>query len=384
MAPKTILINASNVKVGGAVQVTESFLRQLEGFAPACNFVVVLSSRIRSLCTAIPSCRNVHYLHYDLASSLCGICIGRNSVLDKFVDKYRVDLVFTIFGPPLWKPKVPHLVGFARSQLIYRDSPFWRNLSLVSFVKYTILERIKIWNFKVCSDVLVTENADVSSRLLDLISGKPIYTVTNTCNQVFYAPDRWEDVPLEPFDGLTLLTISANYPHKNLAIIREVADYLVKHKPELQVRFVLTLTEEEFPVPEYLRRKICTIGRVSIEQCPTLYKQSDVMFLPTLLECFTASYAEAMQMGTPILTSDLSFARGLCGDSALYCDPLSVESIVESIEKLGRDRALREELASLGYESLKTFDTAQSRAKKYVDIIISMYKESDETNYTGH
>lgn len=38
--------------------------------------------------------------------------------------------------------------------------------------------------------------------------------------------------------------------------------------------------------------------------------------MPSLLECFTATYPEAMRMERPIVTTDLAFAQGLCGEAA--------------------------------------------------------------------
>jgi glycosyltransferase involved in cell wall biosynthesis len=58
------------------------------------------------------------------------------------------------------------------------------------------------------------------------------------------------------------------------------------------------------------------------------------LFLPTLLESFGNIYLEAMSLGVPILTSDRDFARWVCGESALFFDPLSAYSIVESIKNL--------------------------------------------------
>lgn len=68
--------------------------------------------------------------------------------------------------------------------------------------------------------MLITENVDVSERLGSKLPHKKIYTVTNYYNQVFDNKEKWiNDIQLPPFDGISLLTIAANYPHKNLDII---------------------------------------------------------------------------------------------------------------------------------------------------------------------
>jgi glycosyltransferase involved in cell wall biosynthesis len=209
--------------------------------------------------------------------------------------------------------------------------------------------------------------------LFQKISGKPTFTATNNCNQVFADASRQlYNINLPPFRGLTLLTIASNYPHKNLGIIARVAEALARRGIR-DVRFVVTVTEAELPVAREASSLVHHLGAVKIEQCPGLYRQADVMFLPTLLECFSASYAEAMQMQVPILTSDEPFAHGLCGDAAMYCNTLSVDSVIAAIESL-RAWTMRRDLAVHGIERLKTFDTAEQRADKYIKIIESCYK----------
>ncbi len=364
-----ILINCSNLKLGGAIQVADSFVSMLDQF-PQHSFWVVLSKQTAYLASKITTYSNCEILYYDLVQSWQGVFLGRNSALDRWVKELNIERVFTIFGPSLWRPRVPHVCGFARPQIIYTESPFWRKISLAERVKSKLREAVKLYNFRITSDLFITENQDVSDRLSRLVGNcKPVYTVTNNYNQLFDQPkNQINNIVLPSFDGMTLLTISANYPHKNLTIIYSVIDAIVEQQLDLKVRFVLTLTEDQFPLKDRYRDFVYLIGPVSIEQCPNLYRQADVMFLPTLLECFSASYAEAMRMEVPILTSDLPFARGLCGAAAIYCNPLSVESIIERLVEMQRDSVVSR-LKKEGLKQLKEFNTSHERAQKYIEIV---------------
>jgi len=350
------------------LQVADSFISYLHLFAEH-RFFVVLSDAMLYLEKKIREADNCTILRYELPQTARGILLGKNAYLDSLVERYQIDAVFSVFGPVLWRPKVRHVCGFARPQIVYTESPFFKKISLRQKWIYKIRERLKLYNFAKTSDILITENTDVSEILSLKLPHKKIYTVTNYYNQVFDNRQEWvDDIQLPPFDGLTLLTISANYPHKNLDIIFKVIDYIEKNKEDLRVRFVLTLSKEQFPVPEKYQQNIILTGNVNIAQCPHLYEQANIMFLPTLLECFSASYAEAMRMDVPILTSDLSFARGLCGDAAEYCDPLSAKSIVDNIIKM-QDATLTDDLIAKGKEQLKKYDSTEERAKKYIQII---------------
>lgn len=206
---------------------------------------------------------------------------------------------------------------------------------------------------------------------------KEIYTVTNTYNQIFDSPEKWNNTTTLPsFNGFTLLTVSANYPHKNLEIIRPCIVWLRESHPDFNFRFVLTLNTEQYPpITEEEKKHLLLIGPVSIAQVPNLYKQADALFLPTLLECFSASYAEAMRMKTPILTSNLGFAHSLCNDAASYFNPINPSDIGKKIYELATNPSLKESLVEKGEKQLLSFDNAKTRANKLIHILETIYNK---------
>jgi glycosyltransferase involved in cell wall biosynthesis len=101
------------------------------------------------------------------------------------------------------------------------------------------------------------------------------------------------------------------------------------------------------------------------------------VFLPTLLECFSASYAEAMAMEKPILTSDLGFARSICGKAAIYGHPTDANGYAVKINRLMRDPSLQKEVTEAGREQLNKFLTAEERAAVYLERCRSLIKGKD-------
>ena len=164
-----------------------------------------------------------------------------------------------------------------------------------------------------------------------------------------------------------MLTLASPYPHKNLDISVGVARILKQKHPEFKFRFVMSIKEEDLPsYDQSLAEHFVFMGGVAIEECPSLYEQCDVAFVPTLIECFTAMYAEAMRMGLPIVTTDLPFARGLCSEAALYYQPLSAEDAAESIYLLATDSKLRKDLIDKGENQIQEFDNNEQRARKII------------------
>jgi glycosyltransferase involved in cell wall biosynthesis len=163
--------------------------------------------------------------------------------------------------------------------------------------------------------------------------------------------------------------LTSYYPHKNLDLIPQVIKALPS-KIRGEVEFVLTLTEDQYRkhIAADIPKQIRLIGPVPPPQCPSLYRECDAMFLPTLAECFSASYPEAMKMEKPIITTDLGFARSICGDAALYFTPSDARSAAKSVVTLVQDERLRKQLLTHGESQLSQFDTASRRAEKILAI----------------
>jgi glycosyltransferase involved in cell wall biosynthesis len=110
-------------------------------------------------------------------------------------------------------------------------------------------------------------------------------------------------------------------------------------------------------------------GKVDLVLIPSLYKNIDILLMPSLLEIFSTSYLEAMFMGKPIVCSDMGFARNVCNNAGLYCDPNNEESYAENIYKLYCDVDLRLQLIQNGYRTIKRFGSSMDRTMAYLRII---------------
>lgn len=363
MKMKNFLINATNLKLGGGIQVADSICCELNKY-PQYTFVVVLSKFLDKTAERIKDYKNVKVIRYDIQNSINTLIWGRDKFLDDIVCMYGIQCVLTVFGPSRWNPKVPHVSGFAMPHLVLYNSPYFSTLS--KFRKIVSDIRIFMLNifFKRSARAFYTENEYITHLLKKKWPEYDIRTITNTYNQIFDDSNKWTDIKLPKFDGVTMLCISANYPHKNLEISKEIAKILKKNYPDFKFRFVFTLSDEQFEVPVGLSDNFILLGKVDISSCPSLYSQSDICFQPSLLECFTATYVEAMRMGKPIITTDLEFAHGICQDAVIYYSPLSAEHAAECIYRLSCDKEFSKKLVEAGKERLKTFDTAITRVEK--------------------
>lgn len=363
-----ILINCSNLSGGGGAQVADSVCSYTNLF-PQHHFVVVYPAALKVMGIRVKQYSNVDSVQYDFPQKdFKSLLTGRNAFLDELVASNKVDCVLTVFGPMKWRPRCCHICGFALAQLVIPESPYYQKMSIKQRVKSRALIVLNTIVFQRGTRYLYTENPLISERVKRLIKHSEVRTITNNYNQVFNNRNAWKYRTLGAFDGISLLTLASPYPHKNLSITIEVANYLKKHYPDFKFRFVLSIKKEEIAsFKESLESCFVFLDKVGIEECPSLYEQCDIAFVPTLIECFTAMYAEAMRMQLPIVTTDLPFARGLCGDAAEYYQPLSPEDAAEKIYSVANNVAKRTCLINNGERQLLTFDTSEQRARKLID-----------------
>ncbi|MGQ2982064.1 glycosyltransferase [Flavobacterium sp.] len=373
-----ILINTATTFKGGGVQVANSFIKECRNY-PENEYHVILGSALGKSLDRASFPDNFHF--YDIpfrpatrVFSLKPIA----SFFDAIEAKAKPDVVFTTSGPSYWRPKAPHLTGYNLPHYIYPESPFFAALSPIGRLKWYFKGAFIIYFFKKGSDAYVVQTDDVNTRLRKLLGTDKVATVSNTCSTYYYDPATFPDrLPARKEGEFRMLTLSAWYPHKNLSVIPKVVDSL---EPAIKdrVRFVVTLPEDVYEqhFEERYRQYVLNVGVVPMEQGPSLYKECDAMFLPTLLECFSASYAEAMAMEKPILTSDMGFAHTICADAALYFDPVDANAIAAQIKKLILSPESVQDLINKGTRQLKAFGSAGERAQKYLKIAEELIKNT--------
>lgn len=369
-----IIIDNSNLFVGGGIQVATSFLSDLNNLKLDYEFYVIQSPNSSKQIDKTVFSSN--FFFYDLKEFDFSSIKKRIKKVKSIENSIKPNAIFTVFGPSYHKSNFPKIVGFAIPYLIYRDSPFFSKISIKERIYYKLLGVFKRYSFINNSDVLIFESEE-SRKIFMNSTYKKIqsFTVNNTLNEVFLNKEKWKDFSFETQSKLNILCLSANYPHKNLNIIPSIIDQLINRFEMKDFRFVISLTKEELGFLDRYDEFILYVGKVDIKQIPSLYKKIDLLFMPTLLEIFSTTYLEAMYMGKPIICSDMGFARDICENSALYCSPLDPEEYAINIYKLNKDKELQMELVRNGYQNLKRFGNSLDRTNSYLRIIEQLVKK---------
>ena len=206
-----------------------------------------------------------------------------------------------------------------------------------------------------------------------------IRVASNTCADVFR---RWTPGAPDPRfarrapDEALFLVLASHYPHKHLEFVPSVAEALARRTGR-SFRFLLTIDPAGPGFAQIaadagrrgVGERVGTVGPLRLPDCPGAYAACDALFLPTLLETFTASYPEAMQMERPIVTSDLPFARDICADAAAFYAPLDAGDAAARLAELLASEERRAALVAAGRRRLGQLLDSKGRADVVVDLL---------------
>jgi glycosyltransferase involved in cell wall biosynthesis len=369
-----VLFNAANLFKGGALQVATSFVLQALEDVSMVRWRFALSARVAeevSRFVKLPS--TIEIFERSPARDNAG-----RKRLAALADKHPEDPVFTLLGPAYVRFRSPHLLGFADGWVshstwtAYRTLNFpseWFSFAATSLYKAFWLRRADHW----CVETEVARQG-LHRRIrlpLDRIS-----VVPNTCGD-HYRQATFQSIPVSGGEKLRILALAAPYPHKNLTLLPPVAVELQRLEPELDFEVVFTLPGDAPLWGQVVRdaqrlgveKRVVNHGPFAVSDGPALYRSCHVCLLPTLLETYSATYAESMAMGLPIVTTDLSFAHSACRDAALYFQPRNVAAAAKQIQRLVPDPALRQQLVSRGQQIFAELPTPRQRYEMYVEVL---------------
>lgn len=380
-----ILVNASTCVVGGGVQVATSFITHaLEDRSGERIFLFAISPQVNQ---NLP-----HLCQFDkrfkvVSPSPARPLKGRESrrLLLHLEKSFQPDIVFTIFGPSYLRFRTLHLCGFADSWVTHRSKVATKSLPLIRRIRTLAVCQYKRLQLP-RKDYYWVETEAVRKGLIALLRIDPshIRVIPNSYASIFLKTRGVINYNNCKKDTTSIFCLAAPYPHKNLIIIPEVAHILKNRCANRPYRFVVTLPSNGAEVKKFWEKAkhlqvtdiIENIGPLILSDCPKWYSAADVIFLPTLLESFSATYLEAMVMGKPIVTTDLDFAHDICGNAAAYYDPLSPEEAAKAIMRVVEDHSYRMSLIENGKIKLSQYPTPEQKYRLLLDWIDEIVKST--------
>ncbi len=151
----------------------------------------------------------------------------------------------------------------------------------------------------------------------------------------------------------TIVFVGLLKPHKNATRLLQAFDRvkaLIPHRLVLVARHqqLRNVDRTAMSMVRRLGDRVELVGDVSLPDLITQVRSTQFVALPSLHEGFGLPALEAMAAGTPVLAARAGAMPEVCGDAAVYCDPLSVDDIARGLVLLAGDPALRARLSAAG------------------------------------
>jgi glycosyltransferase involved in cell wall biosynthesis len=185
-----------------------------------------------------------------------------------------------------------------------------------------------------------------------------------------------------------ILKVRSRIMPKKLILPQKFFLVIGSHNITKNVSFVIeNFTENNFPVNYYLivvgendpkvfirpkykkSKKVIFFKGINDSQLNFLYKKAEALIFPSLYEGFGIPPLEAMALGCPVIASSASAIPEICGDAALYFNPKSRLSFIQTISHYLSNSHIRKDLISKGFLNANNFTWRKSSKILYDELL---------------
>lgn len=221
---------------------------------------------------------------------------------------------FTGIGPIAIKSKIMtiHDLGFM-------INPKWYSVSYI-FLYKTLTPLSVATSLKVLTVSEFSKNEII--RLLHVEKDK-IAVIYNAVSSSFTQLDTSHENSAK--GEKYILAVSSIDPRKNFETLLKAFSILKDTDMKLYIiggqNRIYSTSVEELSA-NISSERIKWLGRVTDTELKQYYKNTSCFVYPSLYEGFGIPPLEAMSIGVPVVVSDIPSIREVCGDAALYANPL--------------------------------------------------------------
>jgi glycosyltransferase involved in cell wall biosynthesis len=190
-----------------------------------------------------------------------------------------------------------------------------------------------------------------------LAASENFYPITDS--EVISQKLKQYQIPAQPY----LLSLCTLEPRKNLNFLLQCFAQLLAQDPSLETNLVLVgvsgwknnnifQTVQSNPL---LKSHVIFTGYIPDHDLSAIYSGALAFVYPSLYEGFGLPPLEAMQCGTPVITSNTSSLPEVVGEAGLMINPSSRDDLCQAMLNLINQNNLRMELSQKGIERATQF-----------------------------
>ncbi len=354
--PLRVTLLAHNLRVAGGAVVGKNLLKAISKLAPEHQYQISIPDDA-DYCDIVSTFESCERIVFRPRGGPIGRIRYERSHIGGAVRKFKPDVMLGMGGvgmddPPCRQALLVQDAHYFYPARFYAMESAWRKL-VKAYHKRTLGRQLKRTDLVFCQTPVATNRLRETFGFPGPIEVCPnaVTTFAERTDDVSAAADKLG----AHASHFKLFYLTKYYPHKNLEGIVEMFD---RYQDALDgVVAVITVAENQHSkapaLIESIKRKglsdrIINVGPLPQVELGAYYAYCDALLMPTFLESFSGTYLEAMHFETPILTSDLDFARGICGDAAVYFDPWDVGAMKDAVLRLKNDSALATDLVNKG------------------------------------
>lgn len=336
-----IIINAANITASGPISVLTNLLPELVNVIPDYNFIELLP-KIKTF-NNLPKNPRENRIFLNINKGILNDLFRLKFIhydIYKYIRKYKPIVCFTFGDVGPIKLRCNHII-FLQQSLLLED-----NINNNKNYGWNIIKRMYLkFHFRLSakhSKLIVVQTPVMKKKLMNQynISDEKIIIISQPVPKSILMERKIEthNSIKECKKPIKLLFLAAYYKHKNHDILPEVVRVLRKRGINNKVQIFVTLDKSISKTKNILRllddykNEITNLGNIPYYEVSSYLKEASALFLPSYAESYGLVYLESFACGVPVITSNLDFAKWICGDLALYFDPKSAESIVNAIE----------------------------------------------------
>ncbi|MCL2245700.1 MAG: glycosyltransferase family 4 protein [Lentimicrobiaceae bacterium] len=170
-----------------------------------------------------------------------------------------------------------------------------------------------------------------------------------SCDPIFFTPIKNEDVSKKyNLPARFILCIGTIEKRKNLLNLVKALPFIAEDVSLVAIggKTAYTTQIEEYVKEHNLSHRVKLMHNVAFRDFPAFYFAAAAFVYPSVFEGFGIPILEALAVGTPVATSNISSMPEVGGNAALYFDPYNVEDIAEKTNLLLHDKETVENLNS--------------------------------------
>lgn len=116
-----------------------------------------------------------------------------------------------------------------------------------------------------------------------------------------------------------------------------------------------------------MENRIVFTGYVSEQELDSLFRMAGILIYPSLYEGFGMPILEAMKMGLPVITSNITAMPEVAGGAAYLVDPNSIEDMTSAMSEVLQNKILREEMIEKGLGLVHPY-TWKNVSERYLEL----------------